>query len=222
MAQAAAIYARFSSHNQREESIDDQVRVCRAQAASDGCPVVAVYADHAISGTTDRRPEFLRMVADAGKGRFDRLYVYKLDRFARNRFDSATYRAKLRKAGVDVVSASERVPDGPEGIMLESVLEGMAECYSANLSQNIRRGMEGNAMQCRSNGARFYGYRSEGGRYVVARTRRWWCAARSARSRAVRRCPRCAAASTRTGSGRGAARSGASRRCRRCCAATAT
>lgn len=167
MAQAAAIYARFSSHNQREESIDDQVRVCRAQAASDGCPVVAVYADHAISGTTDRRPEFLRMVADAGKGRFDRLYVYKLDRFARNRFDSATYRAKLRKAGVDVVSASERVPDGPEGIMLESVLEGMAEYYSANLSQNIRRGMEGNAMQCRSNGARFYGYRSEGGRYVV-------------------------------------------------------
>lgn len=167
MAQAAAIYARFSSHNQREESIDDQVRVCRAQAASDGCPVVAVYADHAISGTTDRRPEFLRMVADAGKGRFDRLYVYKLDRFARNRFDSATYRAKLRKAGVDVVSASERVPDGPEGIMLESVLEGMAEYYSANLSQNIRRGMEGNVMQCRSNGARFYGYRSEGGRYVV-------------------------------------------------------
>lgn len=167
MAQAAAIYARFSSHNQREESIDDQVRVCRAQAASDGCPVVAVYADHAINGTTDRRPEFLRMVADAGRGRFDRLYVYKLDRFARNRFDSATYRAKLRKAGVDVVSASERVPDGPEGIMLESVLEGMAEYYSANLSQNIRRGMEGNAMQCRSNGARFYGYRSEGGRYVV-------------------------------------------------------
>lgn len=194
MAQAAAIYARFSSHNQREESIDDQVRVCRAQAASDGCPVVAVYADHAISGTTDRRPEFLRMVADAGKGRFDRLYVYKLDRFARNRFDSATYRAKLRKAGVDVVSASERVPDGPEGIMLESVLEGMAEYYSANLSQNIRRGMEGNAMHAGRTARASTGTAPRAADTWWTRTRRWWCAARSARSRAARRCPRCAAA----------------------------
>lgn len=222
MAQAAAIYAWFLSHNQREESIDDQVRVCRAQAASDGCPVVAVYADHAISGTTDRRPEFLRMIADAGRGRFDRLYVYKLDRFARNRFDSVTYRAKLRKAGVDVVSASERVPDGPEGIMLESVLEGMAEYYSANLPQNIRRGMEGNAMQCWSNGARFYGYRSEGGRYVVDEdeavvVRRAFSEV-AGDSTVSEVCRGLNADGIRTRRGK----DGASRRCRRCCAATAT
>ena len=155
----AAIYARFSSSRQREESIEDQVRVCTERAMREGWDVGPVYADGARSGTdASRRPQFLRMVEDAGRGRFDVLLVYKLDRFARNRFDSATYRAKLRRAGVEVVSATEGVPDGPEGIILDSVLEGMAEYYSANLAQNVRRGMEGNALKCHHNGVRVFGY----------------------------------------------------------------
>ena len=155
----AAIYARFSSSRQREESIEDQVRVCTERAMREGWDVGPVYADEARSGTdASRRPQFLRMVEDASRGRFDVLLVYKLDRFARNRFDSATYRAKLRRAGVVVVSATEGVPEGPEGIILDSVLEGMAEYYSANLAQNVRRGMEGNALKCRHNGVRVFGY----------------------------------------------------------------
>lgn len=155
----AAIYARFSSSRQREESIADQVRVCTERIAREGWDVGPVYTDEARSGTdASGRPGFQQMVADAGRGRFDVLVVYKLDRFARNRYDSATYRAKLRRSGVEVVSATEGVPDGPEGIILGSVLEGMAEYYSANLAQNVMRGMEGNALKCGHNGVRVFGY----------------------------------------------------------------
>ena len=165
----AAIYARFSSSRQREESIADQVRVCTERAVREGWEVGATYADEARSGTdASRRPQFLRMVDDAQRGDFDVLLVYKLDRFARNRYDSAVYRSKLRRAGVEVVSATEGVPEGPEGIILDSMLEGLAEYYSANLAQNVRRGMEGNALKCRHNGVRVFGYSCEpDGTYAV-------------------------------------------------------
>ena len=164
----AVIYARFSCSKQREESIEDQVRVCRDAAERAGDTIVAVYADAAQSGRTDERPEFLRMIRDAERGEWSLVYVYKLDRFARNRYDSATYKARLRRCGVSVVSAAESIPDGPDGILLESLYEGMAEYYSANLSQNVRRGMDGNAQKCMSNGTSIYGYRrGEDGRFVV-------------------------------------------------------
>ena len=121
----------------------DQIRVCSDYAEREGIEIVATYADEARSGTNaSGRPEFLRMVADAQRSDWDCVLVYKSDRFARNRYDAATYKAKLRKAGVELLSATEGVPDGPEGIILESVLEGMAEYYSANLAQNVKRGME--------------------------------------------------------------------------------
>lgn len=155
----AAIYARYSSDRQRDESIEDQVRVCTEEAERNGDAVVAVYADRAISGTdATHRPEFLRMVSDSEGAPWTVLYVYKVDRFARNRYDSAVYKARLRRNGVRVVSATERIQDGPDGILLEALLEGMAEYYSANLSENIRRGMEGNALKCHHNGVKVYGY----------------------------------------------------------------
>lgn len=133
--------------------------MCRAEAVRNGDKVVAVYADHAISGTdAEHRPEFQRMVADSAEAPWEVVYVYKVDRFARNRLDSAVYKARLRKNGVRVVSATERIQDGPDGILLESLLEGMAEYYSANLSENIKRGMEGNAIKCHHNGVTVYGY----------------------------------------------------------------
>ena len=163
----AAIYARFSCDKQRDESIEDQVRVCRDEAERRGDSVVAVYSDAALSGRSDHRPQFLRMISDAaGKKPFGRVYVYKLDRFARDRFDAALYRRKLRNAGVELVSACEHVPDGPEGIILEGVLDAVNEWYSANLSQNVKRGMDGNAASCRTNGVRVYGFRTGAdGRY---------------------------------------------------------
>ena len=164
----AAIYARFSSHSQREESIDDQVRVCTAEAMRNGDTIVALYADSAISGTTDARPQFQRMVKDGEAGKWEVLYIYKQDRFARDRYDAATYKRRLKRAGVRIVSAAEKIPEGADGILLESLLEGMAEYYSANLSQNIRRGIEGNALACKANGRPIYGYRTGAdGRYEV-------------------------------------------------------
>ena len=93
----AVIYARYSSHNQREESIEGQLKVCYEFANKNGYTVLAEYIDRALSGTSDARPDFLRMIDDSAKHGFDYVIVYQLDRFARNRYDSATYKARLKK-----------------------------------------------------------------------------------------------------------------------------
>lgn len=146
------IYARYSDHSQREESIEGQIRECREYAKRSGITIIGTYIDRALSAKTDNRPEFQRMIKDSAKGLFDVVLVWKLDRFARNRYDSAHYKAILRKSGVKVVSACENISDGPEGIILESMLEGMAEYYSAELSQKIHRGQHENALKGRNNG----------------------------------------------------------------------
>ena len=151
----AVIYARFSSHSQKEASIDQQIRECREYAKLHNINIVGIYADRAITGRTDRRPEFQRMIKDSAKHRFQYVIVYSLDRFCRNRYDSATYKTALKRNGVRVLSAKENIADGPEGIILESVLEGMAEYYSAELSRKIRRGMEDNARKCLVNSGNF-------------------------------------------------------------------
>lgn len=164
----AAIYARYSSHAQREESIDQQVDVCRAWCASQGHDVVAVYADEHRSGrSTDGRENFLRMVDDAKRGEWQLVVVYKLDRFARDRYDAAIYRKRLRDAHVEVRSAMENIPEGPEGRLLEAVVEGVAEWYSADLAQKTLRGMRHNAERCMANGVQVFGYAIVNGRYVV-------------------------------------------------------
>lgn len=153
------IYARYSSHNQREESIDGQLRECKRYAKDNDIEIVGEYVDRAISGKTDNRAAFQKMIRDAEKGGFQVIIVYKLDRFARNRYDSATYKAKLKRCGVRLVSAMEQLSDSPESIILEAVLEGMAEYYSANLAQNIKRGMTENAMKgLATGGGRCLGY----------------------------------------------------------------
>ena len=109
--------------------------------------VINEYCDRAISGKTDNRPSFQRLIKDSEKGQFEAVIMYTLDRFARNRYDSAIYKAKLKKNGVRVFYAKQPMPDTPEGIILESVLEGYAEYYSENLSRNIKRGLKENAIQ---------------------------------------------------------------------------
>ena len=138
----AVIYARYSSHSQTEQSIEGQLRDAYAYAEKNGYTVIGEYIDRALSGTKDQRPEFQRMIRDAEKRQFQVVIVWKLDRFARNRYDSAIYKAKLKKYGVRVVSVMENITEGPEGIILEGLLESMAEYYSANLSENIRRGQK--------------------------------------------------------------------------------
>lgn len=167
--QFAVIYARYSSHAQKDVSIEQQVSDCEAYARMNNLQVVKIYADRHLTGTNDKRPEFQRMLRDSEKGHWQYVITWKVDRFARNRYDSATYKYRLKKHGVKVLYAKEAIPDGPEGILLESVLEGSAEYYSANLSQNVRRGMRFNAMDCKVNsGAIPYGYRKgEDGRFAI-------------------------------------------------------
>ena len=148
----AVIYARYSSDNQREASIEGQIRECTAFAEKNGITVLRHYIDRAISAKTDNRPEFQNMIKDSNKKLFDMIIVWKLDRFARNRYDSARYKAQLKKNGVKVVSATEVISDGAEGIILESMLEGFAEYYSVDLSEKVVRGMTDNALKCMFNG----------------------------------------------------------------------
>lgn len=149
----AIIYARYSSDNQREESIEGQVRECMEYAERNGIVVIDTYIDRALSAKTDNRPNFQKMIRDSYKGLFDLVIVWKLDRFARNRYDSAYYKTILKKNGVKVVSARESIAEGSEGILLESVLEGYAEYFSADLAEKVTRGMMENALKCMNNGA---------------------------------------------------------------------
>ena len=155
----AVIYARYSSDNQREESIDGQIRECTAYAERNGIRIIDTYIDRALSAKTDNRPQFQKMISDSAQKLFDTILVWKLDRFARNRYDSAHYKNILKKNNVRVMSATETISQGAEGILLESMLEGMAEYYSAELSEKITRGLTENALKCKFNGGtRTIGY----------------------------------------------------------------
>ena len=150
----AVIYARFSSEKQNEASIEGQLRECLEYANFNGIEVIGNYIDRAQSAKTDHRPEFQRMIKDSYKRPFDCILVWKLDRFARNRYDSAYYKNVLKKNGVRVISAKESISQGADGILLESILEGYAEYYSAELSEKVKRGMTENALKAKSNGVR--------------------------------------------------------------------
>ena len=146
------IYARYSSDNQREESIEGQLRECRAYAKRNDKKIIGSYIDRALSAKTDARPQFQKMIQDSNAHRFQFVLVWKLDRFSRNRFDSAYYKRALSKNNVKVISATEPISNTPEGIMLESMLEGMAEYYSAELAEKVTRGHTDNALKCKFNG----------------------------------------------------------------------
>ena len=145
----AVIYARFSSHAQNEQSIEGQLAECRVFAEHNNLRIVREYIDRALTGTTDKRPDFLQMIEDSKRKGFQFVIVYQLDRFARNRYDSATYKAKLKKNGVRVLSAKENITDDASGILIEGVLESMAEYYSAELSQKVKRGIALSASKCK-------------------------------------------------------------------------
>jgi len=146
----AALYARYSAGpRQTDQSIEGQVRECTEYCKKKGFTIVDTYADRHISGKTDERPEFQRLIADSRKNKFDVVVVYKTDRFARNKYDSAIYKRQLRQNGVQIFYAAEAIPDGPEGIILESLMEGLAEYYSAELAQKIKRGMHESALKCK-------------------------------------------------------------------------
>ena len=148
----AALYARFSSSNQREESITAQVRAMTEYCKRNNITIVRIYSDEAKSATTDKRPEFQRMIADSKEREFDIVLVHKLDRFSRNRYDSAIYQRELKKNGVTLYSVLENLNDSPESVIMQSVLEGFAEYYAKNLGREVQKGMKENALNCKTTG----------------------------------------------------------------------
>lgn len=130
----AVVYARYSSESQREESIDGQIRECMEYCSWNGMTVIKEYIDRALSAKTDHRPDFQRMIKDSAKGLFNVVVGWKLDHFARNRYDSAHYKAALKKNGVRVISTKENIAGGPEGIMLESTIGSISVNTSTAIS----------------------------------------------------------------------------------------
>ena len=143
----AVIYARYSSDSQTEQSIEGQLRVCNEYAKANDILIVATYIDRAMTGKNDNRPDFQKMLRDCKRREWQYVLVYKLDRFSRNKYETAIHKKTLKDNGVKVISATEFVPDTPEGIILESMLEGYAEYYSAELSQKINRGLRESRMK---------------------------------------------------------------------------
>ena len=164
----AVVYARYSSDRQNEQSIEGQLRVCQEYAKQNNITIVETYIDRAMTGTNDNRKDFQRMLRDSNKRLWDYVLVYKLDRFSRNKYEMATHKKTLRDNGIRVVSAMENIPDTPEGIILESLLEGMAEYYSAELSQKVKRGMNESRLKGNFTGGKIlFGYKVENKKLII-------------------------------------------------------
>ena len=165
-----ALYLRFSSERQKEQSIEGQLRDCISYCKRKGYRIVAIYVDRATTARKDveKRVYFQQMISDSVHREWQYVIVWKLDRFSRNREDSAVFKMRLRKNGVKVESATENISKNPEGIILEAVLEGIAEYYSADLSQKITRGMRESALKCQCVGGHIpLGYKIEDHKLVV-------------------------------------------------------
>lgn len=161
-------YARYSSERQTEQSIEGQLRACKEYADRHDIVLVDTYIDRAKTGTNDNRDNFQRMLKDSYKKVWDVILVYKLDRFSRNKYEMAIHKKTLKDNGIKLISVQENIPDGPEGIILESLLEGMAEYYSAELSQKVKRGMrESRIKGLFTGGSIIYGYKVVNKKVVI-------------------------------------------------------
>ena len=168
LTKTAVIYARYSSERQTEQSIEGQIRECTEYAKRHDILIVDTYIDRAMTGTNDNRTAFQKMLKDCSTQAWDIVLVYKLDRFSRNKYEMAMHRKTLRDNGIKLVSAKENIPDSPEGIILESLLEGMAEYYSAELSQKVLRGMRESRIKGNyTGGFLLFGYKVENKKILI-------------------------------------------------------
>ena len=164
----AVIYARYSSDNQREESIEGQIRECMEYANYNEITVVDTYIDRAMTGTNDNRASFQKMLKDSNKKQWSVVIVYKLDRFSRNKYESVIHKKTLKDNGIRLVSAMENIPDSPEGTLMEALLEGFNQYFSEELAQKVNRGikeswLKGNA----TGGVGPFGYDVKEKKYII-------------------------------------------------------
>jgi site-specific DNA recombinase len=138
-----AIYARFSNDNQREKSIDAQVRAAEEYAKRNGDQVVKIYVDRAKTVTSDQRQEFQQMIQDSASGIFQAVIVHTLDCFSHNCYDAAYYKRILRMNGVKLFSVLKNIDNSSQSIIIECVLEGLMEYYSTKLSREAVKELNG-------------------------------------------------------------------------------
>lgn len=165
----AVIYARYSSHAQREESIEQQVAACEEYATANNLEVINIYADKAVTGKTDKRPEFQKMIRHSEKRQFQVVIAYKSNRMARNMLQALAYEDKLAKFGVRVVYVKEEFGDNAAGRFALRTMMNVNQFYSENMAEDIKRGLNDNAMNCLvTNGGLPLGYkRGEDGKYEL-------------------------------------------------------
>lgn len=164
----AVIYARYSSHSQREASIEQQVDACRTHAQQLGVHVVDVYEDRAVSGKTDRRPSFQRLMKDAENSRFDVVLAWKSNRIGRNMMQALINESRLQDCGVQVCYAEEDFDDSAAGRFALRSMMNVNQFYSENMAEDITRGLYDNAQKCMANGRQPLGYkRGADGRVVL-------------------------------------------------------
>lgn len=152
------IYARYSSHNQREESIEQQIEECQAFAAQNDIRIIDIYADKAVSGRSDNRASFQRMMRDAERKHFDVVIAYKSNRIARNMFNALSYENRLATHNIETLYAKEEFGNTAAGRFALRTMMNVNQFYSENMSEDIKRGMRDNAEKCLVNGSLPYGY----------------------------------------------------------------
>ena len=164
----AVVYARYSSDSQTEQSIEGQLRSCQEYADRNDIVILDTYIDRAMTGTNDNRAAFQKMLKDSQKGQWDYVLVYKLDRFSRNKYESVVHKRELKDNNVKVISAMENIPDTPEGVLMESMLEGFNQYYSEELTQKINRGLRESWIKGNTTGGkRLFGYNVVDKKYVI-------------------------------------------------------
>ena len=164
----AVVYARYSSHNQRDVSIEQQYAACEAFAVRNGFTIIEHYADRAISGRTDNRPAFQKMLLDARKGGFDYVVAWKSNRMGRNMMQAMINESKLAESGVRCLYVEEDFEDNAAGRFSLRTMMNVNQFYSENMAEDVRRGMEDNAAKCMVNNLPPYGYRKGAdGRYEL-------------------------------------------------------
>lgn len=162
------IYARFSSHNQREASIEQQVEWCTDLAKRYNLTIMDTYADKAVSGRTDNRPSFQRMMADAKTGKFDVVLAWKSNRMGRNMLEAMLNDSVLLEEGVRTIYVEEDFEDNAAGRFALRNMMNVNQFYSESMAEDVRRGMMDNAAKCMVNGRTPFGYKKgKDGKYEI-------------------------------------------------------
>lgn len=164
----AVIYARYSSSRQREESIERQIEICTDYAEKHNMLIIGTYTDRKKTGKTDNRPDFQRMIYESSRHLFDVVLVWRFDRFARNLDDHGAYERLLRQNNVELLSATEEIPEGSHSAIIKGVILGGNKSYSAELAAKVSDGMRRAALQGQtSGGPRIFGFRIVDKHYTV-------------------------------------------------------